>query len=398
MTTDIIRVLIVDDNKAVSDNMARLLQFEADIKVVAQAQTVQECMEKVQAQSPDVVLMDQNLPDGDGYRATEALLEVDPFVQVIIVGFGESLPRRAIKAGAADFIITPFEADHFVNAVRDAAARGEKRRAVTGPLVFPEDDSNAEGTSRPHGKVIVVYSGKGGVGCTTLATNLALRLHGAETPTVLVDGDFQYGDVSLLLNQQTSVSICDLVSYSEDLDLEIIRDVLRSHASGLKILAAAPKPEMADAIFPDAVRSILEFLGSHYAYVVVDTSSTLDDLSLAIFDVADLFVLITTPELPSVKNTRFIMDIFHDLGVPKERLCLAFNQVNNRDEITRDMLQKNLNIDVGAEIPYDRESVRTSINRGQPLLLEGKSSAVARGMIDLVGAVKERLLEPVEEA
>jgi pilus assembly protein CpaE len=398
MTTEQIRVLVVDDNVSVSNNISRLLGFEADLKVIGESNTVQDCIDKIQELKPDVVLMDQNLPDGTGYQATEAILELDPFVQVIILGFGDSMPRRAIKAGAADFVITPFEAEQLTTAVRDAAARGKKRKAVTGPLAPPDDGSGTGKNGEPTGKVIVVYSGKGGVGCTTLATNLALNLHGEETPTVLVDGDFQYGDISLLLNQPTTVSICDLVSYADDLDEEVVGDVLRMHPSGLKLLASAPKPELAEVITPDAVRSVLSFLVTDFAYIVVDTSSTLDDLSLAIFDFSDLIVIVAVPELPSIKNTRFILDIFHDLGISRDRFCFVLNLANSTGDITRDMVQKNLKVEVGAEIPFDRDSVLASINRGQPLLLEGKTSAVARGLIDLVGAVKEALVERVEGA
>lgn len=392
-----IRVLIVGDNPEKVEFITRLLRFESDFEVVGASHTGEDGISKYEELSPDVVLTDRDLPDIDGFQVTEAILEIDLAAQVIITGFGENLPRKAIKAGAADFLISPISGEALVRAVYDAARKGERRKIATGPLVSPEELNELERNRRPKGKIISIYSGKGGVGCTTLAVNIALALNNQDTPVVLVDADLQFGDVTTFLNQQANYSIVDIAVQADDLDEDLLDDVLLLHESGLRILPAPPKPELADEVHADDMSKVLKMLKNLFAYVIVDTASYLDDIALAALEASDLIVTVAVPEIPSIKNTRFFFDTIAELGIPKERTLLVMNQVDRRGSITAEQVSGKLRREVVGVIPFDREAVKGAINRGEPLMLDKKTHPLVGQMLSLVGEIRERLVNGVLE-
>lgn len=398
-----IRLLIVDDIAETRENIRKLLQFEADIKVVGAARTGVEAIQLAQETEPDVVLMDINMPDMDGISATEALLKEVPFAQIVILSV-QSEPdymRRAMLAGARDFLAKPPSGDELITTIRLVAKRAwEEKKKLEKPVVEVAAQIPGMGFTgplRPEGKVLVFYSAKGGVGCTTLATNMAVGLNTDETPAVLVDANLQFGDVSVFMNLQVKNSIVDLAARSEDMDVEIIEDVLMSHESGLRILAAPPRPEMADEVHADQVRRVLQYLKRAFAYVVIDTSSTMDDITLATLDVADLLVAVATPDIPAIKDARLLFDLLSVLEFPKERVFFVLNKMDRRGGITAEAVAENLKREVEGEIPVDERSIMASINRGVPMLLGDKSRPPAKSLLDLLGALKQRLVTEVSD-
>ena len=243
---DKIHVLIVDDVAETRENVRKLLQFEADIEVVGAARTGREAIQLSDELKPDVVLMDINMPDMDGISATEAIRARQPAIQIIILSVqgDPNYMRRAMLAGARDFLTKPPMADEMISAVRRAGAMAWEERAKTAQA-FPVQAAGgasrgfAGGLPLKQGQMIMCYSPKGGTGVTTLAVNLALTLHNDETRTVIVDGNLQFGDVAVFLNEQGKNTILDLAPRAEELDPEIVEEVMIKHAtSSMRILAA----------------------------------------------------------------------------------------------------------------------------------------------------------------
>jgi pilus assembly protein CpaE len=238
------------------------------------------------------------------------------------------------------------------------------------------------------------------VGCTTLATNLAVGLHTGETPVVMVDTNLQFGDVSVFLNLQDKNSIVDLASRAEELDRDYVEEILIAHQIGMRVLAAPPRPEMADEVHADQVRRLLQFLRSHYAYVVVDTHSTMDDVTLAVLESSDLILAVATPDIPAIKDSRLLFDLLGVLEIPKDRVFFVMNKMDRKTGITPEAVAENLRRPVDGEIPADERAFTSSINKGVPLMLGDKSRPPAKNLLDLVGLVKQRLVAgptPVEE-
>jgi pilus assembly protein CpaE len=391
-----VRILIVDDHPPTIENITRMLQFEQDIRVVGTATTGQEGLDLAKEVDPHVVLMDVSLPDMDGIETAGKMRDFKPFVEVIMLSIDRDfeLMTRAMNEGVGHFMLKPPPPDKLLEEIRKAAERREKRKKVTGRLKPPPE---MEINHRPKGKIIAVYSGKGGVGRTLLSTNLALLLNTEETPTILVDADLQFGDALVFMNLQRKYSITDIATYVDELDQEILEEVLTVHEQGLKILAAPHSPESASQIKVEALIKILEYVQKQFAYIVVDTASHLDDISLSILELSDLIISIATPDIPSIKNIRTVMNTLYEQGIDREKALLVLNSVERRDRITSERVEEHLKQEIVAELPYDRVSVKRSINRGEPLVLEQKTHPYSRSLLDLVGIVKEKLMIEIEQ-
>jgi pilus assembly protein CpaE len=164
------------------------------------------------------------------------------------------------------------------------------------------------------------------------------------------------------------------------------------------VLAAPVRPEMADEVSAEQVRNVLQYLKRHFAYVIVDTSSNMDDITLAVLDVTDILVTIATPEIPSIKDTRLLIDLLGVLEFPKERIFFILNKMDKRSGITVDAVGENLKISVDGEIPLDEQTITTSINKGSPILVSDKGQPAAKAIMKILGDLKERLLmEPETE-
>ncbi|HEX9680886.1 MAG TPA: response regulator [Anaerolineales bacterium] len=398
-----IRVLIVDDFAETRENIRKLLQFESDIEVVGAARSGQEALQLASELDPDVVLMDINMPDMDGIVATETMLTQVPHAQIIILSVQSEgdYVRRAMRAGARDFIAKPPSGDELVAAIRSSAERAKDQRskmARPSAAMPMMPGTIMGGPSRPEGKLITVYSAKGGVGCTMLATNFALGLHTQDTPTVIVDGNLQFGDVAVFLNLQVKNSMLDMAARTEEFDPDITEEVLIAHETGLRVLAAPPRPEMADEITADQVRKVLQYLKQNFPYVVVDTSSTMDDVTLAVLDLSDILVAVATPDIPAIKDARLLLDLLTVLEFPRTRVVFVLNKMDRKTGITAEAVSENLKHPVDGEIPFDERVVTASINRGVPIILSDKSRPPGRNILDLLGVLKQRLVAEPEEA
>ena len=407
MAVEKIRVLIVDDIAETRENVRKLLQFEADVDVVGTARSGREGIQFAQEMDPDVVLMDINMPDIDGISATEEIRQRSPHIQVVILSVqgDQNYMRRAMLAGARDFLTKPPMGDELISAIKRA---GEMAHSERDKGARQKVSTSAGGTPTrmpgfapaTNGKIITVYSPKGGTGCTTIAVNLAIALNNEDTRTVLVDANLQFGDVSVFVNEQGKNTILELAPRIDDLDLDVVEEILVKHeASGIRILGAPQRPEMAEKISAAQFTKTLQALQRMYSYVVVDTSPILTDTILSTIDVSDIILLITTQEIPSIKNSRLFLDLMHTMGITKERIVFAMNRYDKRIAITPERVGENLKHEISASIPFEEKIAITAVNRGVPFMLDSKSQVLAKGILSLAQAVRARLseLETVED-
>ena len=394
---DKIRVVIVDDVSETRENVRKLLQFETDVDVVGLARTGKEAIQISQELNPDVVLMDINMPDMDGITATEAIRSHQPAVQVVILSVqsDQNYMRRAMLAGARDFLTKPPMGDELISAIRRAGTMAQAERSKNiqvQPIPTAGNMGMLSGYSIPKGKIVTVYSPKGGSGCTTIAVNLALTLHNEDTRVALVDGNLQFGDVAVFVNEQGKNTIVDLAPRAEELDPEIVEEVMLKHStSNLHILAAPSRPEYAEKVSSGQFSKVLEYLKQMYEYVVIDTASLLTDVTLAAIDISDLIVLVSTQDIPSIKNCRLFLDLSQTLGIDRERILFAMNRYDKRINITPERVAENLKQEVSAVIPLDEATVMKAVNRGVPFILESRNQPASRGILSLAESVRARI-------
>jgi pilus assembly protein CpaE len=392
-----VRVLIVDDVAETRENIRKLLQFESDLEVVGAANSGRSGIEAANELRPDVVLMDINMPDMDGIAATETIRQRNPSTQIVILSVqgDPNYMRRAMLAGARDFLTKPPVPDELTAAIRRAGKMAHQERAKVAAMPGLAAAGGAvPAASGFIGKIIVVYGPKGGVGATTLAVNLAVTLNTEEARVVLVDANLQYGDLAVFLNEQVRNSVLDLSSRSDELDPDVVHNVLINHsASGLKLLAAPTRLEYAENVTGEQFAQVLKFLRTLFSYVIVDASSDLSDVILAAMDVSDLLVLITTQEIPAIKDTRMYLDLTGALGINRKRILMVMNKHDKRIGISPEKVAESFKHDLAAVIPFEDRVVVPSVNRGVPFMLGDRSRPIARSILILAEAVRHRLME-----
>jgi pilus assembly protein CpaE len=311
--------------------------------------------------------------------------------------------RKAMLAGARDFLTKPPMIDELTDAVRRSGimAQEERRKSAQAFPAMPVDGSKAmPGMPAAMGKVIVIYSAKGGTGRTTIATNLAIALHSDDSKVALVDANLQYGDVSVFLNEQGKNTILDLAPRADELDNEVVREVMLTHrASGVDILACPPKPELADKVTGEQFSKVLNYLRRLYAYIVVDTASTLTEVVQSALDTADLTVLITTQDIPSIKNANLFLSLADMSGIQRDRILFVMNRFDKRIAITPERVGESLRQEIRVVIPFDDRVVNFSVNRGVPFMLDNnKSQPVGKSISQLADLVRERIAKLQQES
>ncbi|MCP4425558.1 MAG: response regulator/pilus assembly protein [Chloroflexi bacterium] len=370
MMSDNIRVLIVDDLPETRENVRKLLQFEQDIEVVNQAGTGEQAIEMAQADQPDIILMDINMPGIDGIGASQRISELVPRAQIIIMSVQSDSDylRRAMMAGARDFLTKPFGGDELVAAIRRvydkrptiAAAPPRGQAAVGAPV--------GAAPAVMAGNIIAVFSPKGGSGCSTIAINLGVSLAKSGFNTTLIDGSLQFGDVAVMMNMKPMTSVMDLSDNANELDNDLVSSVVQKHQSGLNVLLAPPRPEMAEAVTEASIKGMLDSLRHMYDFIVIDTSSNLDGITLTILDTADRIVLVTQQNLPSLKNVSRFFDLSESLEYEAKKVSLVVNQASDKRAISVKDISNTLKRPVIMTIPGDDSTVNTAIDQGIPLL------------------------------
>lgn len=402
MAEEKIRVLIVDDIPETRENLRKLLYFETDIEVVAAATDGEEGIRLAKEYEPHVVLMDINMPGVDGIAATEAITQEVPFCQVVMMSVqGEAdYLRRSMLAGARQFLIKPFTGDELVSTIRRVYELGARRpMAVAQPS--GASAAAAARVAAERGKVIAVFSPKGGTGCTVIAANLAVALQKLleeeNKQIVLVDTSLQFGDVGVMMQMQALRSIADLAPHIDELDKDMFDSTLQTHTSGVKCLLAPPRPEMADLLSPEHIPAILNSLKRLYDYIVVDTWGSLGDLVLNVMDNADRIVLLATPDIPSLANTKLFFEVTEALEYPGHKILLVLNKMDKASRITAKDISQSLKHQVVGQIALDDRNVARSINRGTPLYLADSKTPFSQNIRELAQVVLQSLEESEEE-
>ena len=397
-----IRVLIVDDIPETRESLRKLLYFESDLEVVGTAASGEEAVRQIKDTRPDIVLMDINMPVMDGISATEAITQKHPYAQVIMMSVQADADylRRSMLAGAREFLTKPFTADDLVGSIRRVYELGQSRR-----ISFEQDGISLGGRettaklAKPKGKLISVFSPKGGAGRSTIAVNLAIALQGlGDHKVALVDASLQFGDVAVLLNLQAARSIADLIPQIKDLDIDMINGVLTPHSSGIKALLAPSRPELADLVGPEHLKTIVLHLLTLFDFVIVDTWTSLHDLMLGILDMSDRILLVVTPDIPAIKNAKLFFEVTDALHYPEERAILVVNTVDKKGAINIRDIEASIKHPVAVRLPLDERSASQAANEGVPLMLSNRKCPLAQAIADLAAALMADLAPQPENA
>src|SRR4051794_2766114 len=386
---DQIRVLVVDDIPETRDHLTKLLGFESDIDVVGSAASGREALEMASRLSPDVILMDINMPDLDGIAATEQLSSTVPNAAVVMMSVqGEAdYLRRSMLAGGREFLVKPFRSDELTASIRQVSARerDKQSRMAAAPVAVGNAAAARSADGGEPGTVVAVFSPKGGVGRTTVAVNLAVAA-GSELgkKVVIMDGSFQFGDVGVLLNlNPKSKSIADLIPELEVGSLDSLDTFLVSHTAGINVLLAPPSPETAEMITAAGVKTVLDRLRADHDLVIVDCTSYFNDTTLAILDSADVILTMLSLEITSIKNMRLFLEVAEQLGYESGKVRLVLNRADSALGIRVADVEHSIGRKVDETIVSDGRSVVYALNRGVPFFLSNREAQVSQDILRL---------------
>ena len=366
-----IRVLIADESARIIENVTRRLSRDGDLVVCAVAQDGDTALQEALRTRPDVAVVDAGLPGMDGVQTTEMLVQYLPGTGVILLSLDveNEAFRRAMLAGAREFLQKPFGGDELVSAIRRVHAF-QLRKAS------PPATSAAAAPPASEGKLFTVIGAKGGVGKSVLAVNCAVALARSHR-VALVDGSLQFGDVGVLLDVSPERTISDLAANNAVADRDVIAEVMIDGPGGVRVLAAPSSPELADYVTTQHLRALIEELRHTYDCIVVDTAPHLGEISLDLVEMADKVVLVTDLSATAVKNARLLQTVLGVLKVDANRFMLVINHREAAGEVARAYAEDLLKTSATVEIPYDPGVVATSIGRGVPFTLAQPQSPVA---------------------
>jgi pilus assembly protein CpaE len=306
----------------------------------------------------EAVILGSTVDQKAALELASAIRTKRPEVGVILIRprLDTTIVTEAIRAGVRDVI-----SDRDMTQLNGAVKRC---LAVTREMV---QGSGALGTDQHRGQVITVFSAKGGCGKTTVSTNLACYLAATAQGTVaLVDLDLAFGDVCIAMQVQPRHSIADAVAMGDQIDATGLLSMLEHHKSGVHVLSAPPTPDLAEKVHESVVREVLDVLAAHYDYVVIDTAPAMDGTTLAAFDASDTIVMLTTLDIPSLKNAKISLETMRVLGYPESRMRLVLNRADSQVGLKASDVHDALGLPLVGALPSSRE-VPASTNNGEVL-------------------------------
>ena len=285
---------------------------------------------------------------------------------VILLASGESsaLLEDALEADVADVLLLPQMTENIVFAIRKASHSGRK----------------AQGRPGRRGRIVTVFSPKGGTGKTVIATNTAAAVAKHEgKKALLLDLDLQFGDAAIMLGIEPEKTIYDLVVAPGELDTEKLAGYVTRHVSGLDILPAPLRPEDAELVTEAKLAQLLEVARESYDIIVVDTSPFFHGPMLATLDRTDELLLLCGLDVPTLKNVRLALQTLELLSFPPDRIRVVLNRANSKVGMKPGEVEGALDVKVRFEIPSDR-AVPLSVNRGNPAVLAEAKGDFARAI------------------
>ena len=368
------KIQIIDHDVEAVEQLQAVL--EAEGYEVLTTVTGQAGLAMAELNAPSLILLELDLPDIDGYEILRALRGTPSVAQspIMIYSSKDDVASKVagFKAGADDYIVKPAAAAELVARIRAALRSDEKALA----------------------HIVAVWGTKGGVGTTTLASNLAVALRNrTDAKVTLMDAAVLGGMVEVLLNLPPSHTIADLVPRLYDLDAELLSSVLAKHSTGLRALLSAPASTDGNLIGAAQFERILAWLQSSTDYVVIDTSPSLDESTRAVLQLANQILLVITPEMTSLRNAKLFLNVAQSLQENGQETLVFLNRHPTKGGLALKDIEAALRTKVAFQVPADEELVTYSVNRGVPLMLSHPRSAVAKA----VGRVAEAIVKAAKE-
>jgi pilus assembly protein CpaE len=373
------RVAVIDQDLNSRSDIQKLLAASG-FSVVGEAGYGIEAVSLAKTSEPDVVVIAIEEPTIRALQTVEALADLLP--HAAIIGYSTlrepASMRKAMLAGVSDYIMAPVKEEELVNSIYTVLAQEERRKARASGEA---DEPVAAGS------VITVFGAKGGIGKTTIATNLATAIvQKTNQSVVLVDLDTRFGDVGILMDIPVERSIADLAIPEEDISREMVQECLYQHNSGVFILPAPIRPTDWRNVHAGHIERIVSVLTQTYDYVVLDTPGTFNDIVARSLELASMVVLVATVDMASLKDTLLAIDMLRSWNFPQDKIKLVINSTNEASNVQPQEVKRMLGRDVFWSIPYDR-NISTATQLGMPVVVAKPQSRASESIVEMAYAL-----------
>lgn len=387
-----IKVLLISKMESNLAAMRSLITDE-EITVIGESSSGVAALDNIDNLSPDIVIMTLGAGDHDVLSLTERITLNRPRLQVILLAeyLDVDILQSAISAGARHVTQFPKTAKEFSDYIKkvyqEEAARNDALR----------EKQNLSWLSQ----VITVFGAKGGLGKTTLATNLAVKLAEKRKKVVLIDLDLQFGDVHIFMDIEPVDTISELVQEYTSPNIDLVRSYMTVHSSGVHVLCAPKSPEYAELISPEKIKSILSLLRSYYDYVIIDTPPSFSDVTITAIEASSLILFVSGLDISVLKNSKVSISLLQSLQLT-EKIRLIINRAVDMSSITLNDVGKLIDCPIWAKLPSDYRVAVTALNRGIPFVIGAPNCELSRSVnaiadLLLKGAGSTDSLPPKEE-
>lgn len=370
--------VIESDASRRAEIVTELLAFDASV-----FPSIESLEDSLGVDTPAVAVLGPSYADSIGLTSVERLTRLRVNVASILVvdTLSTEVLQRSLRAGVRDVLSSPLEEGQLRTAVERVAGTltmNAAAKAVAPPaggILLAEEEN---------GRVITVFSTKGGAGKSVIASNLAVTLaRRMSRPVVLVDADLQFGDAAVMLKLAPQHTIVDAVNNSDKLDASFLESLLARHEpSGLLVLPAPLEPAFADQIGSTQMMRIIDTLRQHAAIIVVDTPAYFNDVVLGLIEHSDDVILVAGMDIPNIKNVKIGLQTLRLLNIPLSKLKLVLNRANSKVKLDVSEVEKTLGIKADCLIPSD-VCVPQSVNKGVAVVLDSPRSGVTKAIEEL---------------
>lgn len=392
------KVLLVEVFPKVAQTITGMLNNIETIELIpGNISNSETALQTVRQTKPDIVLLELEMPGVNGIQCTEIIKRDLPQTQVIILSEVSSAEtvRQSMRAGAIDFInynnLTFEELLSVIQRVVTNLQQEKIRSRLQQQLAEQAVDSQKK---QVEGKVISVYSPKGGTGVSTIVANLGtvLKESKPDSRVLLIDLDVQYGDIAVLFNQFPPRSIVDLAIRIQNIDEDLIQSVVfEDQTYHVDLLAPPPKPDLSNSIDPSSISIILSNLRKLYDFILINIDSHLEESSLLALSNSDLILLVAVQQVSAIRSLRAFINLLAEFAIPKDKLAVVLNRFDETNSISAKKIGDMLSLGVAHIIPFDMKTAEKAANLGIPFTADNKKAEISKSFTTLLAYVGSRL-------
>jgi len=374
------QVIVVDPDRESSAEIQKMLSM-LGFQVIASAGYGVEAFTLAFQLKPDLILMRIEEPLVRPLQTLSRINDGLPDLPIVVFSTEANirLMRQSMVSGASDYLQEPLQSEEVEAAIMRVLERKEREgMRRRGELADPI----AQGT------VITVFGAKGGIGKTTIASNLAVALSTEAHQTVaLVDMDTRFGDVAITMDIPVERSIADLARNLDNVDRNSLREYLVQHESGVRILPAPTRPSDWRNLTAQHIRDVVDVLAQTHDFVILDTPGTFNEIVAAAIEVGTMILLVTTLDMASIKDTVLALEMLHErFGNDDERIKVVLNRAGMDTGVREKDVERTLDSPLWWRIPQDQEVVKAA-QLGRPIVMSRPNSKVSLEIREIARAL-----------